>query len=165
MIIEENKVVSFHYKLNEDGCDDVLENSYDGDAVVYLHGYEGMLPGLEEAMLGKQSGDKFTAILPPEKAYGLVQDNSTQRVSMKHVMNPGKKKVKYKPGMVVQLNTKEGPRDVVVVKAGLKNIDVDTNHPFAGKTLKFDVEVMNVRDASKEEIAHRHVHGEGGHHH
>jgi len=165
MIIEVNKVVSFHYRLREEGDESVLEDSYEGSAVVYLYGHEGVLAGLEEAMAGKQSGDKFTVILSPEKAYGSVIDDSIQRVSIKHVMNPGKKKVRYKPGMVVQLNTNEGPREVVVSKVGLKNLDVDTNHPFAGKTLKFDVEVVNVRDASEEEIAHRHVHGEGGHDH
>ncbi len=165
MIIEANKVVSFHYRLSEEGRDDVLEDSHNGNAMVYLHGHEGMLPGLEEAMEGKQSGDNFTAILTPEKAYGPARENAVQRVSAKHVLKSGKKKVKYKPGMVVQLNTKEGPRDVVIVKVGLKTLDVDTNHPFAGKTLKFDLEIIDVREASEEEIAHKHVHGEGGHHH
>lgn len=165
MIIEENKVVSFHYKLNEEGSESMLEDSHNSNAIVYLHGHEGMLSGLEEAMTGKQPGDKFIAILTPEKAYGSVRENAVQRVSIKHVINPGKKKVRYKPGMVVKINTKEGQRDVVVAKVGLKNLDVDTNHPFAGKTLKFDIEVVDVRNASEEEIAHKHVHGEGGHHH
>lgn len=165
MIIETNKVVSFHYCLKEEGKDDVLEDSHEGNPMVYLHGHKGMLPGVEEAMTGKQTGEDFSITLAPEDAYGEVRENAIQRVSVKHVINPGKKKVKYKAGMHVQLNTQEGPRDVVVVKAGLKSLDVDTNHPFAGKTLKFDIEVLDVRDASEEEIAHGHVHGEGGHHH
>ena len=161
MLIEDNKVVSFHYCLSEDGKD-VLEDSRAGNPMVYLHGHKGMLPGVEEAMTGKKAGDNFSITLEPEKAYGAIQENAIQRVSIKHVINPGKKKVKYKAGMKVQLNTQEGPRDVMIVKAGLKNLDVDTNHPFAGKTLKFDLEVLDVRDANEEEIAHGHVHGEGG---
>lgn len=164
MIIEDNKVVSFHYCLSEEGKE-VLEDSNGGNPMVYLHGHKGMLPGVEEAMTGKKAGDSFSITLGPEKAYGEVQENAVQRVSIKHVINPGKKKIKYKAGMKIQLNTQEGPRDVMVVKAGLKTLDVDTNHPFAGKTLKFDLDVVDVREASEEEIAHGHVHGEGGHHH
>ena len=161
MLVEENKVVSFHYCLTEDGKD-ILEDSHDGDAMVYLHGHKSMLPGVEDAMAGKKAGESFSVTLAPENAYGEVQENAIQRVSIKHVFNQGKKKVKYKAGMRVQLNTQDGPRDVVVVKAGLKTLDVDTNHPFAGKTLKFDIEVVDVRDASEEEIAHGHAHGAGG---
>jgi len=164
MLIEVNKVVSFHYKLT-DSEQAILEDSNQGNPMVYLHGHKGMLPGVEEAMEGKKAGDKFSVTLEPEKAYGEVRENAVQRVSVKHVINPGKKKVKYKTGMMIQLNTQEGPRDVVVVKAGLKTLDVDTNHPFAGKTLVFDLEIVDVRDASAEEIAHGHVHGEGGHQH
>ena len=164
MLIDANKVVTFHYCLTEDGKD-VLEDSHDGDAMVYLHGHNGMLPGVEEALTGKKAGESFSITLAPEKAYGDYQENAVQRVSLKHIIKQNKKKVKYKAGMPVQLNTQEGPRDVVVVKAGLKTLDVDTNHPFAGKTLKFDIEVIDVREASEEEIEHKHVHGPGGHHH
>jgi FKBP-type peptidyl-prolyl cis-trans isomerase SlyD len=124
-----------------------------------------MLPGVEEAMAGKKAGDSFSVTLGPDKAYGEVQENAVQRVSVKHVLTSGKKKVKFKKGMRVQLNTQDGPRDVMIVKAGLKTLDVDLNHPFAGKTLKFDIDVVDVRDASEEEIAHGHAHGIGGHQH
>lgn len=164
MKIAADKVVSFHYRLSEPG-QEIVEDSHDDQPVVYLHGHGGMLPGLEEALAGKQAGDKFTVTLPPEKAYGPRRADSVQRISVKHVVNPGHKKVSYRPGMVVQLNTEHGPREVTVVKAGLKTIDVDTNHPMAGRTLQFEVEVVDVRDASDEEIAHGHVHGEGGHAH
>lgn len=164
MLITADKVVSFHYRLSEAG-QEVVDDSRDGQPVVYLHGHDGMLPGLEEALTGKQTGDKFSVTLPPEKAYGLRREDAVQRISVKRVINPGNRKPSYKPGMVVQLNTDHGPREVTVVKAGLKTIDVDTNHPMAGRTLQFEIEVMDVRDASDEEIAHGHVHGEGGHHH
>ncbi len=164
MLIETNKVVTFHYRLSEPGTE-VLEDSHQGNPMVYLHGHHGMLPGLEGALTGKQAGDTFTVTLPPEQAYGLRRENSQQRISVKHVVNPSGRKIVYKPGMVVQVNTNDGPREVVVVKAGLKTIDVDTNHPLAGKTLTFEIDVVDVRAASAEEISHRHVHGDGGHHH
>ncbi len=164
MLIEANKVVTFHYRLSESSKGHI-EDSRDGDAIVYLHGHNGIIPGLENALTGKKAGDSFSVTIAPEQAYGLRQGDAQQRVSIKHVVNPGKKKLQYKPGMVVQVNTSEGTRDVMVIKVGLKNIDVDINHPLAGLTLTFDVVVSDVRDATVEEIQHQHVHGAGGHHH
>ncbi len=164
MLIAADKVVSFHYRLSE-ADQPVVDDSRNGPPVVYLHGHDGMLPGLEEALTGKQTGDTITVTLPPEKAYGLRREDAVQRISVKRVINPGNKKVVYKPGMVIQLNTDHGPREVTVIKAGFKTLDVDTNHPMAGRTLQFEIEVVDVRDASEEEIAHGHVHGEGGHQH
>ncbi len=164
MLIEANKVVTFHYRMNEPGHD-VIDDSRRGNPVVYLHGYQGMLKGLEDAMSGKQTGDQFTVILLPEQAYGMRQEGSQQRISIKHVINDTKKKVTYKPGSVVQLNTENGPRPAIIIKVGLKTLDIDTNHPLAGKTLTFEIEIVDVRVATAEEIAHRHVHGDDGHHH
>ena len=162
MLIEANTVVSFHYRLSESGQE--LEDSHGGNAMVYLHGHRALIKGVEEALQGKQAGDHFSVTVPPEDAYGPRQENAIQRISINHVMGP-KKNVRFKPGMVVQVNTKDGPREVVVVKAGLKSLDVDLNHPLAGKTLTFDIEVMDVRAATEEEIAHGHVHGEDDHQH
>lgn len=164
MQIENNKVVTFHYRLSE-ADKGQIEESYGGAPIVYLHGHPGLIKGLEEALAGKKAGDKFTVTVAPEQAYGQRQEDAQQRISVKHIINPGNRKVQYKPGMVVQVNTSEGPREVVVLKAGLKTVDVDVNHLLAGKTLTFDIDVVDVRDASPEEIEHGHVHGEGGHHH
>lgn len=164
MVIEKNKVVTLHYRLSEAGAG-LIEDSRAGAPVVYLHGHDGIFKGLEQALEGKSAGAKTTVTLSPEQAYGPRRSDAQQRVSIGHVINPSKKKLQYKPGMVVQLNTKNGPMAAVVIKAGLKTLDVDTNHPLAGKTLTFEVEVIDVRDASEEETAHGHVHGEGGHHH
>lgn len=164
MIVEKNKVVKFHYRLSEPGLD-VLENSYHTEPMLYLHGHNNMLKGVEKSMEGKQVGDTFSVTLPPEETYGPVVEDAKQRVSIKHVIKKSKAKIKYKPGMLIQINTSEGSRDVVVVKAGLKTLDVDTNHPLAGKTLNFEIEIIDVRDALPEEVSHGHVHGEGGHHH
>jgi len=164
MSIENNKVVSFHYRLSEPTAG-IMEDSHGSEPAVYLHGHGGLIKGLESAMTGRAAGEKFSVTLEPEQAYGPRHEDAQQRISINHVISPRKGALKYKPGMVVQVNTSRGPRSVVVVKAGLKTLDVDTNHPLAGKTLTFDVEVLSVRDASAEEIAHGHVHGEGGHHH
>jgi len=164
MIISKNSVVSFHYKLSEPG-QVILEDSHNASPMVYLHGHGGLLAGLEKALEGKQEDDEVNVTLSPEEAYGERDENAIQRVSMKHVLNPGKQRIKYRPGMLVQLNTQNGPQPAVVIKAGLKTLDVDVNHPFAGRTLTFDIKVISVREANEEEIAHGHVHGEGGHQH
>ena len=80
---------------------------------------------------------------------------------MKHLSFKGK----LRPGMVVQLSTDDGMRAVTVIKAGRHSADIDTNHPLAGQTLTFDIEIVDVRDASPEELTHGHAHGPGGHHH
>lgn len=164
MQIEANKVVTFHYRLSEQSKGQI-EDSHNSNPIVYLHGNHSIIPGLENALAGKKAGDSFSVTIEPELAYGQRNPEAQQRLSLKHIINPGNKKVQYKPGMIVQVNTSEGPREVMVIKAGLKTIDVDVNHPLAGKTLTFDIEVIDVRDASAEELDHGHVHGEGGHHH
>ena len=160
MEITKNKVAAFHYQLFE--SDAKLEDSWeDNQQVLYLHGRGGMLPGIEQALEGKVEGDRFEITLDPENGYGQRQENAVQRVPIKHVAKGAKPRV----GAVVQLNTESGPREVVVTKVGRFNLDVDTNHPLAGKTLRFSIEVGAVRDASTEELAHGHAHGAGGHQH
>ena len=153
-------VAVFHYTLrNEAGTE--LESSRGADPSAYLHGANNIIPGLESAMTGRTAGDVFSATVDPEQAYGLRNPDKTQRVPMKHLSFKGK----LRPGMVVQLSTSEGMRAVTVTKAGRHSADIDTNHPLAGQTLTFDIEVMDVREASPEELTHGHAHGPGGHHH
>lgn len=159
MPIEKNTVVTFHYILSDE-TGETVESSRSGEPSVYLHGHGGILPGLAEALAGKEAGDSVSVTLTPDQAYGQRKPDAIQRVPAKHLM--GAKK--WKPGMIAQVNTEQGPRHVLVAKVGHKFIDVDTNHPLAGKTLTFDVEVVSLRDAEPEEIAHGHVHGAGGHH-
>ncbi|GAA5316703.1 MAG: peptidylprolyl isomerase [Candidatus Pelagadaptatus aseana] len=160
MNIEKDKVVSFHYTLNEPGGE-IFENSKDSTPVLYLHGHGSMLPGLEEAVAGKSAGDLVEVTLAPEKAYGQRKEGAIQRVPKKHLLTKGK----LAPGMIVEVNTEHGPQDAMVVKVGLKNVDIDANHPLAGKTLVFNIEVVEVRDATAEELDHGHAHGVGGHQH
>ena len=160
MIIENKKVVSFHYTLtNETGKE--LESSRGRDPMSYLHGAHNIIPGLERALAGKSAGDQFQVTLPPAEAYGERNPSNIRRVSSKHFKNPRS----LQPGQLVSLQTREGERPAVIVKVGRFNVDVDTNHPLAGQTLTFDVEVTDVRAASPEEVAHGHVHEKGNHRH
>ena len=160
MQVANNTVVSFHYKLEEVGGE-YTEDSTGGDPMLYLHGYRGVLPGLEDAMKGKVAGDKFSIQLAPKDAYGLRNENSIQRVPIKHLIDRKKPKV----GEVVVVNTQKGKVNATVIKVGRHNVDIDANHPLAGKELKFEVEVIDVREATMEEVSHRHAHGPGGHQH
>jgi FKBP-type peptidyl-prolyl cis-trans isomerase SlyD len=158
--VAENSVVYFHYTLRDEAGEQ-LETSRDGEPSACLHGAGNIIPGLEAAMEGKAAGDVFTATVTPEEAYGPRQADRIQRVPVKHLLFRGK----LRPGMTVQLNTGEGRLPVTVVKVGRHTADVDTNHPLAGQTLTFDIEIVEVRAATAEETAHGHVHGPGGHHH
>lgn len=129
--------------------------------MAYLHGANNLFAKMENEMQGKTAGDILVVTLAPEDAYGLRLDNSIQRISRKHIVSKGK----LSPGMNITVNTDQGHRQVVVSKAGKFVVDVDTNHPMAGKTLTFEIEIIDVREASAEELTHGHAHGAGGHHH
>lgn len=159
MHIQENSVVQFHYTLSENGTE--LESSRKGSPLLYLHGHNQMFPKVEAELTGKAVSDKLQLTLAPADAYGERQDDAIQSVQVKHLA--GAKK--WKPGMVAWLRTEQGERQVTVVKVGMFKAEVDTNHPFAGKTVTFDLEVINIREATADEIAHGHAHGEGGHNH
>lgn len=160
-MIAKDKVVLFHYSLqNEQG--DLIEDSRKGEPLAYMHGHGGIIPGLEKALEGHKEGDNINVTIAPEDAYGERKDNMLQRVSAKYLKHAGKK---LHPGMQVAVSTDKGNRMVTVVKVGLKTVDIDGNHPLAGLTLSFNVDIVNIRDASEEEIAHGHAHGPGGHQH
>ncbi|WP_417762818.1 FKBP-type peptidyl-prolyl cis-trans isomerase [Shewanella sp.] len=160
MTIAKGKVVQLNYTLRDEQGD-VLETNEGSAPIAYLHGYNGMMVGIEKALEGKAEGDSFSVTLPASETYGERQADAEQRVSVKHLQGA---KV-WKPGMVAVVNTDQGQRQVTVLKAGKFMVTVDTNHPLAGRELTFDLSVAGVRDASEEEIAHGHVHGAGGHHH
>ncbi|MDP5040401.1 MAG: peptidylprolyl isomerase, partial [Paraglaciecola sp.] len=127
-----------------------------------LHAFAGtQLPGIEKSLEGKQAGDKLSVELPASETFGELLENSEQRVSVKHLQ--GAKK--WSAGMSAVVNTDQGQRQVTIVKVGKFMATVDTNHPLAGKTLQFELEVVNVRAATEEELEHGHAHGDGGHQH
>lgn len=164
MQISADKVVSFHYNLKDvDGT--LLETSYDVEPTLYLHGHSNILASLEDVLEDKAAGDKVSVTLAPDQAYGERKEGAVQRIPIKHLHNHTALKNKLKPGMKVQVNTQHGPWEAIVLKVGKFNVDIDSNHPLAGKTLSFDIEVVDVREATAEELAHGHAHGAGGHHH
>jgi FKBP-type peptidyl-prolyl cis-trans isomerase SlyD len=158
--IGDNSVVSFHYALRDD-TGTFNERSEGGSPVVYMHGHNNIVPGLEKELAGKKSGDKFTATIAPEQGYGLRNDNAVQRVPLKHLATRGPIAV----GQMVVVNTRDGGRQARVLKVGHFNVDLDLNHPLAGRTLTFDIEIVDVRAATEEERAHGHAHGPHGHAH
>jgi FKBP-type peptidyl-prolyl cis-trans isomerase SlyD len=160
MKIENNAVVRFHYTVAEAGNTEV-ENSRIGDPVAILIGHKNIIPGVENALIGHEAGDRIEVTVSPEEGYGLRREGMTQRLSKK-VFPKGQP---LQPGAQIVLKTDHGPRMVTVQKVGMTVVDVDLNHPLAGKTLNFDIEVIDVREGNAEEIAHGHVHGDGGHAH
>lgn len=157
---ERDRVVCFHYELyDEDG--ELKGSSRGKDAVAALQGHGNVVPGLESALLGRARGERFEVVVPPHEAYGMRREGWTTRVSKKNVVEARRPKV----GMSVMVRAAGGVRPVTVLKVGSSVVDVDMNHPLAGHTLRFDVEIVEVREAQPEEIAHGHVHGPGGHGH
>lgn len=161
MKIEKDKVVSLRYQLSEEGGKE-LENNGEGVPMAYLHGYNNLLPALEEQLEGLEVGASKSITLQAHEAYGTRKENALQRVPIKHLLGKYKRLL---PGMVVKVNTEQGAKNASVIKAGKFNVDLDMNHPLAGKTLVFKIDVIDMREASDEERHHGHAHGPGGHHH
>jgi FKBP-type peptidyl-prolyl cis-trans isomerase SlyD len=159
MKIEKDRVVRFHYTVSEVG-QEALESSKEREPLAILIGHGNIIPGLEKAMEGHEAGESFGVDVPSAEAYGEKREGLGQRVPKKHFGNQ-----RLVPGMQVVLNTNFGPRAVTIEKVGMSVVDVDLNHPMAGKDLHFDDLHVEVREASAEELEHGHVHGEGGHHH
>ncbi|MEZ5463128.1 peptidylprolyl isomerase [Dokdonella sp.] len=159
MQVAKDTVVSLHYTLHaDDGLK--IESSRDGGEPVHiLVGHGGIIPGLEKALIGHDVGEQFSVDVEPREAYGERQPGNVQRVPKKYF----KAASRLRPGMTAMLSMKDGGnRSVTVLKVGSSVIDVDLNHPLAGRKLRFDVDIVDVREATSEEISHRHVHGPGG---
>ncbi len=160
MLIEKNRVVSFHYRLSEQGGAEI-ENSYNGEPSLYLHGARNILPALEKQLAGHGVGDSLTVDLSATEAYGPRQEGNVQRIPAKYLKHEGK----LKPGQIVRFRDDKGVQQATVLKVGKFSVDVDANHPLAGKALSFAIEIVDIREASQDEIAHGHAHGPGGHQH
>lgn len=156
MQITKNKVASIHYTLRDnDGT--VIDSSEGREPLNYLHGAGNLISGMEEGLEGKVKGDKLNLKIAPEKGYGEKDDSLVQKVPRSAF---GDQDVK----MGMRFSTNQGGV-VTVTHVGLEAITVDANHPLAGVELNFAVEVVDVREASNDEISHGHVHGPGGHQH
>jgi FKBP-type peptidyl-prolyl cis-trans isomerase SlyD len=159
MQVADNMAVSIHYTLtNDEG--EVLDSSIGEEVLVYLQGSGNIVPGLENALVGKVVGDKFTVRITPEDAYGELMDDMVQVLSRE--MFEGIDNIEV--GMQFHADVSSGPGVVTVVNIEGDEITIDGNHPLAGVTLNFDVEVIDVRPATEEEATHGHIHGAGCHH-
>ena len=161
MTIAANKAVSIEYTLtNDDG--DVIDSSAGGAPLVYLQGAGNIIPGLEKALDGKAVGDELEVTVEPEDAYGEYSAELVSTLSASMFEGVDQLEV----GMQFHASAPDGQMQIVTIRdLDGDDVTVDGNHPLAGQRLTFKVKVVAVRDASEEEVAHGHVHGEGGHQH
>ena len=156
MQIADNHVVTLHYTVKtQDGQE--IDSSVNAEPLSFIQGSQFMISGLEEALYGKQEGEKFEVTIAPEKAYGERHEQLVQKVPVS--MFEG---MDVEVGMSFRATTDGGEQSVTIVDKDESHVTVDGNHPLSGHTLMFDVSVEGVREATAEELAHGHVHGEGG---
>ena len=160
LMIGKHSVVSIHYTLKDDDGE-IMDSSEGREPLAYLHGANNLIPGLEQELQGKAAGAKFQATIEPKDAYGEINADLKQTVSMQ--MFQGVDEIQ--PGMSFIARGEGGQqRQVRVVEIDGDDVTIDANHPMAGQTLHFDVEVVEVREATAQELEHGHVHA-GGHNH
>jgi FKBP-type peptidyl-prolyl cis-trans isomerase SlyD len=160
MKISKEKVVSIHYTL-KDKTGEVLDSSDGQPPLAYIQGLGNIIPGLEKALDGKQVGEKLDVVIPPEDAYGVRKESFVKTIPLSEFENQGDIKV----GAQFRVETSQETHIATVTNVENEEVTIDLNHPLADETLHFDVEVMDIREATQEELSHGHVHGEGGHAH
>ncbi len=159
MKIEKDKVVTIDYTLTDDHGT-VLDSSKGHQPLAYLHGNGNLIPALEHSLEGKSVGNHIDVAIAPADAYGEWEQERVKEIPRSQFSGVEEIEV----GMQFSARGNEGEHTVTVTKVSPDIITVDANHPLAGKTLHFDVTVVDVRHATDDELAHRHVHGPGGHH-
>jgi len=159
-MIADQKVASLHYTV-KDIEGNVVDSSEGAEPLVYLHGQNNIITGLEAALVDKAPGDEFDVTVEPANGYGEYNEELVQVVPRKAF--EGVEKIE--PGMVFSAQAQDGPVRLKVTNIEGDDVTVDPNHPLAGKTLHFTGSVIDVREATEEELTHGHVHGEGGQQH
>lgn len=161
MKIAPNTVVAMNYELRLQGDDEVIDASADGE-FQFLVGHQNIVPGLESQLVGLAAGDKREVSVAPDQGYGVRDESKV--IALPRTALPADFVVEI--GIPLELEDQQGHSFPVWI-AGTHENDVvlDGNHPLADETLKFSIEVVSVRAATKEELSHGHVHGPGGHHH
>ncbi len=154
MRIAQNRVVQMHYTLKDENGD-TIDSSEGHEPLAYIQGIGNVVPGLEDALEGKQKGDKFQVTIEPADGYGERNEEMVQQVSKSGFQGEGDEELT--PGMQVQIETNNGPSIAMVTKIEGEDVTLDLNHPLAGVTLNFDIEVVEVRASTEEEIEHGHV--------
>jgi FKBP-type peptidyl-prolyl cis-trans isomerase SlyD len=157
--ITAQRVVSIEYTLTSD-AGEVIDSSAGRDPLTYLHGAGNIVPGLEKALEGKSAGDAIEVSVAPDEGYGIRDARLVNNVQVRKLPE-GKAQV----GQRLRADTPQGPRVFTVKAVKGDYATLDGNHPLADKTLHFKVKVIEVRDATAQELEHRHVHGPHGHDH
>ncbi len=153
MVVGKDRVVYLHYTLKNDKGE-VIDSSIDAEPLAYIHGNGHLIPGLEESLDGKETNASMQVTVPPEKAYGEYVENMISVHPKDQFSDPDQIQV----GMQVHAETENGVVTLTVTELGDKEVTLDANHPLAGETLHFDVTIVDVREATKEELDHGHVH-------
>jgi FKBP-type peptidyl-prolyl cis-trans isomerase SlyD len=156
MQIDKNSVVAIQYTLTNDEKE-VLDSSEGREPLVYLHGADNIIPGLEAALVGKKEGDAVNVTVAPEEAYGPFYQERLQEVPREAFGEHQD----LAPGMVFRAQTEDGEEQVVISEVTETTVTVNGNHPLAGQHLTFDVTIESVREATADELAHGHPHVEG----
>jgi len=153
MVIEKDRVVTIDYTL-KDASGKIIDSSEGSPPLVYLHGNENIIAGLEKHLLGKGPGDKVSCVVPANEGYGERDESLVFKVT-KGEFGSG---AEIEPGMQFEAHGEGGAQIVTVVGIEGEEVTIDANHPLAGAELHFSVEVRDVREATAEEIAHGHIH-------
>jgi FKBP-type peptidyl-prolyl cis-trans isomerase SlyD len=152
--VKKDRVISLDFTLSDENGE-MLDQSQEGAPLEYLHGAHDIIPGLEKALDGHHVGENIRVVIPPSDAYGEYEVSLVDEVSREQF--PGIDDIQ--PGMQFQTSMDDGaPMVINVTAVDEDTVVVDGNHPLAGVTLVFDVDIVGVRQASGEEIAHGHVH-------
>ncbi len=160
MQIESNSVVTLHYTL-KDNDGNIIDQSDDG-SFLYMHGAMNIIPGLENALAGKSAGDEISVKVSPEEGYGVKDEARIQEVPKDMFDSADDIQV----GVQFHAQGPDGSAVVVtVIEVKDDAVVIDANHALAGVDLNFEVKIVDVREASEEEIEHGHVHGPHGHQH
>jgi len=155
--ITAHKAVDIHYILTNQAGEEI-DSSLREEPLPYIHGTEALVPGLEKELEGKTVGDKIVVSVAPAEGYGEINPDFKQTVKRDLFQFEGEIEI----GMRFEAEAEHGIELVTVVGLDEEHIIIDANHPLAGETLNFDVEIMAIRDATAEELEHGHVHGAGG---
>lgn len=159
--IANDTVVSFLYTLQDENKK-VLDSSQDGEPLAYLHGHGQIIKGLETALMGKKVGDKLQVSVSPEDGYGQYDESLVSNIEKKRFPKGATLEV----GAGFQMASPDGHRMMVQITAVQETtVTINANHPLAGVKLLFDVEIVGIRPATKEELEHGHAHSGDGHHH
>ncbi|MEN6598813.1 MAG: peptidylprolyl isomerase [Rectinema sp.] len=155
MEIKKDRVVTIDYSLSDD-VGRIIDSSEKNEPLVYLHGNDNIIPGLERELEGKIPGETLSCSIPPTDAYGERNESLVFKVNKKDFGD----NVEVAAGMQFEAHGEDGTLIVTVVNVDGEEVTLDANHPLAGETLHFDVKVVDVREATPEELEHGHAHGE-----